>query len=256
MPRFAANLTMMFTGLPFMDRFAAAAHNGFKAAEFLFPYDVDPDDITEKLQRHGLTQALFDLPPGNRAVGERDLAALPGCESEYRTSVIAALRFAGIIVVDRLHVMRGNASFADTEAVRIYRDSLAYLCDMVGGAGLTIVIEPINPRDMLGYFLNDFNFAADLIADLALPNVKLQFDIYHWQVIYGDVMTGMGQLMPIIGHIQFAAVPLRHEPGTGELDDTRILHAIDDLGCTGFVGCEYRPTGDTVAEPAWRAAFS
>lgn len=256
MPRFAANLTMMFTELPFLERFAAAKAAGFDAVEFLFPYDFDPDTIAEKLHHHGLTQALFNLPPGNWAAGERGLAALAGREAEFRTSVAAALGYARILGVDRLHMMSGIADRTDPAAVQTYRGNLTYLCDLAGQGGLTIVIEPINPRDMPGYFLNDFNQAADLIADLARPNLMLQFDIYHRQIIHGDVLTGLRHLMPIIGHIQIAAVPLRHEPGSGELDDARILRELDHLGYTGFVGCEYRPAGDTVAGLGWRAALA
>jgi len=256
MPRFAANLTMMFTELPFLDRFAAAAAAGFAAVEFLFPYDFEPDAIADKLQQNGLTQALFNLPPGDWSAGERGLAALPGREAEFRASVATALRYAQIISVDQLHVMSGLADRADATAVETYRGNLAHLCDLAWRADLTILIEPINSRDMPGYFLNDFNFAADLIADLTRPNLKLQFDIYHRQIIHGDVLTSLRRLMPIIGHIQIAAVPHRHEPGTGELDDARILRELDLLGYTGFVGCEYRPAGDTVAGLGWRAAFA
>ena len=256
MPRFAANLTMMFTEVPFLDRFAAARAAGFDAVEFLFPYDFDAGVIAAELERHALTQALFNLPPGNWAAGERGLAALTGRQAEFRASVATALSYASVIGVKRLHVMSGIADRADPAAVQSYRDNLAYLCDQAGPAGLTIVIEPINPRDMPGYFLNDFNFAADLIADLALPNLRLQFDIYHRQILHGDVLTGLQSLMPIIGHIQIAAVPMRHEPGSGELDDARILAEIDRLGYGGFVGCEYRPAGDTVSGLGWRAAFA
>jgi hydroxypyruvate isomerase len=255
MPRFAANLTMMFNELPFMDRFAAAAANGFDAVEFLFPYDFDPEAIAGALRDHNLTQALFNLPPGDWAAGERGLAALTGREPEFHRSVTTALHYAAMIGLERVHVMSGIANRADATAVQTYRDNLIYLCEIAGPAGLTVVIEPINARDMPGYFLNDFNFAADLISDLGLPNLKLQFDIYHRQIIHGDVLTGLKKLMPIIGHIQIAAVPLRHEPGTGELDDIRILQTIDDFGYTGFVGCEYRPAGDTAAGLGWRAAF-
>ncbi len=255
MPRFAANLTMMFTEVSFMDRFAAAAAAGFDAVEFLFPYDFDPEAIAAQLRQHGLTQALFNLPPGDWAAGARGLAALPGREAEFATSVTTALHYAKIIGVDRVHVMSGLADRTDLAALHTYRANLTHLCN-AAPAGLTIVIEPINPRDMPGYFLNDFTFAADLIADLGLPNLKLQFDIYHRQIIHGDVLTGLRRHMPIIGHIQIAAVPLRHEPGTGELDDARILREVDLLGYTGFVGCEYRPAGDTVAGLGWRKTLT
>lgn len=254
MPRFAANLSMMFTEVPFLDRFAAATEAGFNAVEFLFPYDFDPEDIGKRLRANGSTQALFNLPPGDWAAGERGLAALPGREAEFRASVTTALRYAAATGVARLHVMAGLADPDSREADRTYRDNLSYLC-AAAPAGLTILIEPINARDMPGYYLNDFNRAADLIADLALPNLRLQFDIYHRQIVHGDVLTGLRRLMPIIGHVQVASVPLRHEPGTGELDDFRVLRELDVLGYTGFVGCEYRPAAGTVSGLGWRAEF-
>ncbi|MEY3306211.1 MAG: hypothetical protein RLZZ413_249 [Pseudomonadota bacterium] len=255
MPRFAANLTMMFQEVAFLDRFAAAAAAGFDAVEFLFPYDFEMSQIARSLQDNQVTQALFNLPPGDWAAGDRGLAALPGRKPEFRDSVATALRYAGATGVGRLHVMSGIARRDDPQAVACYRDSLAYLCDQAGQAGLDVLIEPINARDMPGYFLNDFNYAADLIADLGLANLKLQFDIYHRQIIHGDVLTGLKALMPIIGHVQIAAVPLRNEPGTGELDDMRVLRALDTLGYSGFVGCEYRPAAGTVAGLGWLNAF-
>ena len=256
MPRFAANLTMMFNERSFPERFAAAAAAGFDAVEFLFPYAHDPAQLADLLRANDLTQALFNLPPGNWEAGERGLAALAGRTDEFRASVITALRYASATKVARVHVMSGLADPADPAARRTYREALAFVCDAAGQAGLDVMIEPINSRDMPGYFLNDFNRAADLIADLGLPNLKLQFDIYHRQIIHGDVLTGLRQMMPIIGHVQIAAVPLRHEPGTGELDDIRVLHELDILGYSGFVGCEYRPAGDTVAGLGWRSAFA
>lgn len=256
MPRFAANLTMMFNETGFLDRFAAAAAAGFKAVEFLFPYEFDPDVIRSQLEAAGLTQALFNLPPGDWAAGERGLAALPGREAEFRQSVETALRYASATGVGRLHVMSGLADRSDAKARNTYRAALALACDKAGEAGLDVLIEPINPRDMPGYFLNDFNFAADLIASMEKPNLKLQFDIYHRQIIHGDVIRGFREMMPIIGHIQIASVPSRHEPGTGELDDFRVLRELDALGYGGYVGCEYRPAGETVAGLGWLKAFA
>ena len=251
MPRFAANLTMMFNEVGFLDRFAAAADAGFDAVEYLFPYAHDAARIAEALQANGLTQALFNLPPGNWDAGERGLAALPGRQTEFREGVATALNYAQATKVGRVHMMSGLADRADPVAQQSYRDSLAYLCDAAGRLGLDVLIEPINARDMPGYFLNDFNQAADLIANMQRPNLKLQFDIYHRQIIHGDVLTGLRTLLPIIGHVQIAAVPQRHEPCTGELDDFRILRELDALGYAGFVGCEYRPAGNTVAGLGW-----
>jgi hydroxypyruvate isomerase len=255
MPRFAANLTMMFQEHAFMDRFVAAAAAGFDAVEYLFPYDFEASQIARSLQENRLTQALFNLPPGDWQAGERGLAALPDRKADFRQSVATALRYAAATGVGRVHVMSGIARRDDATARACYRDSVAYLCDQAGQVGLDVLIEPINARDMPGYFLNDFNYAADLIADLGATNLKLQFDIYHRQIIHGDVLTGLKTLMPIIGHVQIAAVPLRNEPGTGELDDIRILTALDDLGYSGFVGCEYRPAAGTIAGLGWLNTF-
>lgn len=255
MPRFAANLTMMFNELPFLDRFAAAAAAGFSAVEFLFPYDHPPEVISERLQANGLTLALFNLPPGDWQAGDRGLASLPARRGEFETSIETALSYARSTGAKRLHMMSGIAARTDPEAVAAYRDCLSLACDRAGENDIDIVIEPINPRDMPGYFLNDFNFAAEIIGTLNKPNLRLQFDIYHRQIIHGDMIMGLRQLMPLIGHVQIAAVPLRHEPGTGELDDFHVLRELDTLGYEGFVGCEYRPAGDTKSGLGWLDAF-
>lgn len=255
MPRFAANLTMMFTELPFLERFGAAASAGFDAVEYLFPYDFPPEALAERLQAHGLTQALFNLPPGDWTAGDRGLAALPERAEEFRGSIATALSYAKATGTGRLHVMSGLADRTDVAAVRAYRAALARLADAAGAQGIEVMIEPINRRDMPGYFLDDFDFAIDIIAALDLPNLKLQFDIYHRQTLHGDVLTGLRRMMPLIGHVQIASVPERHEPGTGELDDIRVLTELDALGYAGFVGCEYRPAAGTVAGLGWLRAF-
>ncbi|NBU14978.1 MAG: hydroxypyruvate isomerase [Alphaproteobacteria bacterium] len=255
MPRLAANLTMMFNEWDFLDRFAAAADSGFDAVEFLFPYDHAPELIAKLLQDHRLTQALFNCPPGDWAKGERGIASLTGREDEFRRSIDQALIYAGATGVKRLHVMSGLSDRHDPVALETYRTALIYACEKAQKQSIDIMIEPINGRDMPGYFLNDFNFAAALIANLALPNLKLQYDIYHRQILHGDVMKSLEVLMPIIGHIQIAAVPLRHEPMSGELDDARVLRYLDHLGYQGFVGLEYRPANGTREGLAWRDDF-
>lgn len=251
MPKFAANLTLMFTEWPFLDRFEAAAQAGFRAVEFLFPYAEAPEAIAARLQRHGLTQALFNAPPGDWAAGERGLAALPERAGAFRASLAAALPYVAVTGVKRLHVMSGNAPAQHPQHVRAYEDALRHACEVAAAAGIDIVIEPINNRDMPGYFLNDFGFAVEVIARLGLPNLKLQYDIYHRQILHGDVLKSLEALMPRIGHVQIAAVPARHEPGTGELNDARIFAALDALGYDGFVGCEYRPANGTLAGLGW-----
>ncbi|MBB2971659.1 2-oxo-tetronate isomerase [Mesorhizobium sp. RMAD-H1] len=251
MPRFAANLTMMFSEHAFPDRFGAAAAAGFKAVEYLFPYDFPAELIAEKLSQAGLKQALFNLPPGDWAKGERGLAALPERRQEFRQSVKKALDYGRVIGTPLLHMMAGIASPGDQAARTAYRDAVAFAADAAGTEGIGLVIEPINGRDMPGYFLNDFDQAAEIITDLGHPNLKLQFDIYHRQVMRGDVLTALQEMMPLIGHVQIASVPKRNEPGTGELDDFRILRELDRLGYQGYVGCEYRPAAETMAGLGW-----
>jgi hydroxypyruvate isomerase len=251
MPRFAANLSMMFNEWDFLDRFNAAAEAGFDAVEFLFPYEHAPEAIAKRLQSHRLTQALFNCPPGDWAKGERGIASLKGREDEFKASIDKALIYAEATGVKRLHVMSGLSDRHDPDAQKTYRASIIYACEQAALKGLDIVIEPINGRDMPGYFLNNFDFAAALIKELALPNLKLQYDIYHRQILHGDVMKSLEQLMPMIGHVQIAAVPLRHEPTTGELDDAKVLHHLDDLNYSGFVGLEYRPQGKTIDGLTW-----
>ena len=255
MPRLAANLSMMFTEQDFPDRFQAAADAGFDAVEFLFPYDYPAEDVAEWCRAAGVEQVLFNLSPGNWAAGERGLAALPGRKTEFRQSVRTALDYAAAIGTSRLHMMAGIADPSDPAHQACYREQLAFAADAAARQGVTIMIEPINGRDMPGYFLDDFDRAAGLIEDLGRPNVRLQFDIYHRQILHGDVLTGLKSLMPLIGHIQIASVPARNEPGSGELDDFRILKALDELGYEGFVGCEYRPAAGTLDGLGWLRAM-
>ena len=251
MPRFAANLSMMFNEHAFLDRFAAAAEQGFDAVEFLFPYEHAPDAIAARLRDHRLTLALFNLSPGDFATGERGLAALPERRGEFEASVDIALRYARATGAKTLHVMAGNAPSGIAAHEAAYEDALRFACGRAASEDVTIVIEPINRRDMPAYFLNDFDHAAELIRRLALPNLKLQFDIYHRQILHGDVVRGLEAMADIIGHVQVASVPERHEPFTGELDDGRIFEAVDRVGYLGFVGCEYRPSASTIAGLSW-----
>jgi hydroxypyruvate isomerase len=251
MPNFAANLSMMFNEWPFLERFEAAADAGFRAVEYLFPYDHPRAVIAQRLKANNLTQALFNLPPGDWSAGDRGLAAIAGRQDEFRASVATALDYAEAIGVKRLHVMAGIAQPQDTVAMDAYRDSVAFAADAAAVHGIDLLIEPINGRDMPGYFLNDFGAAVRLIEELNRPNLKLQFDIYHRQIMHGDVLKSLASLMPIIGHVQIASVPFRNEPDTGELNDYRILAELDRLGYQGFVGCEYRPAGDTRMGLSW-----
>ena len=251
MPRFAANLSMMFTEVPFLDRFEAAAKAGFTAVEFLFPYEFPAKEVGERLHRNGLTQALFNLPPGNWAAGEKGFAALPERFGDLKESLVTALPYAQATGVKRLHLMAGIAERGDRKAVEAFTKSVAYTAEFFAPHGLDIVIEPINARNVPGYFLNNFDFAYDLIKELKIPNLKLQFDIYHCQIIHGDVTMHLREMMPVIGHTQIASIPSRNEPDGEELNYPFVFAELDRLGYSGFVGCEYNPRGKTTDGLAW-----
>lgn len=251
MPKFAANLSMMFNEVPFLDRFAAAAECGFTAVEYLFPYDHPAELVAEHLRAAGLAQALFNMPPGDWAAGERGMAALPGREADFAAALDMAIAYAKVIGTPLLHMMAGLAPATDPGAIASYRDNLRRATDRTSEAGIGLVIEPINGRDMPGYFLNDFNRAVDLVAEMDAAHVKLQFDVYHRQILHGDVIMALRHMAPVIGHIQIASVPDRHEPMTGELNDRRIFAEIDAIGYRGYVGCEYRPAAGTREGLGW-----
>ncbi|CAN7735007.1 hydroxypyruvate isomerase family protein [Phyllobacterium sp. LjRoot231] len=256
MPVFAANLTMMFNEWPFLDRFSAAADAGFTAVEYLFPYEATPEAIAEKLVRNNLQQALFNLPPGDWAAGERGIAALPGRFDAMKSDVERALDYASATGVKRLHLMAGIADPHDEDAASCYRRSVIYTAERLVEAGIDLMIEPINARNMPGYYLNDFNAAEQLITKLGLANLKLQFDIYHRQIMHGDVVMALRRLMPIIGHIQIASVPSRHEPDGEELNYPYLIEEIDRLAYDGFVGCEYIPRNHTLDGLNWFKPFA
>ena len=255
MPVFAANLSMMFNEWAFLDRFDAAAEAGFTAVEFLFPYEVSPEAIGERLSRNRLTQALFNLPPGDWAAGERGIAALPGRFEELKSGVAQALDYAAATGARRLHLMAGLASPADGQATASYRRAVAYAAGQLAPRGIDLLLEPINKRSMPGYYLNDFGAAETLIADLGLANLKLQFDFFHRQILHGDVVMALRRLLPIVGHVQIASVPSRHEPDGEELNYPFVFAELDRLGYVGFVGCEYVPRGATPAGLDWFKPF-
>lgn len=246
----------MFTEWDFLERFEQAQRAGFSAVEYLFPYDYPAEQLAAALKQASLTLALFNHFPGDWVRGDRGLAALPDRTEEFRQSVDQALHYASVTGCRRLHVMSGLASNTDPEARATYIRALRLAADRAATFNVDILIEPINARDMPGYFLNSFDLALDIIAEVARPNLRLQFDIYHRQIIRGDVLIGLRELLPLIGHVQIAAVPARHEPGSGELDDLRVLRSLDELGYDGFVGCEYRPAAGTLAGLGWMRALA
>jgi hydroxypyruvate isomerase len=251
MPRFAANLSMMFTEWDFLDRFKAAADAGFEAVEFLFPYEHTPQQVSLALDGGELDLALFNLPPGDFAKGERGVAAIPGRADEFRDGVDRALSYALATGVRRLHMMAGLIDANDAKAQATYRDAIAYAADALGEHGIDLLLEPINGKDMPGYFLNDFDRAAAYVREAGRPNVKLQFDMYHCELIHGDVSGKLKALYPLVGHVQIARADGRHEPDASGPDYPALFSELDGLGYGGFVGCEYRPQAGTLEGLGW-----
>ena len=257
MLKLAANLSMMFNETHFLDRFALAAQSGFKAVEFLFPYDFAASELRARLDDNGLTQALFNMPPGDWAAGERGIASLPGREQEFRDGVKKALDYATALNCRLVHVMAGipPAGTHPVTAASRYAANIAWAAELAQEAGVKLVLEPINHRDMPGFHLNTMGQAAAVIAAIGADKVGLQFDIYHCQVTEGDITKRFEALLPIISHVQIADVPARHEPGTGEIAWGFVFRRMVELGYDGYVGCEYRPKGETIAGLTWRAQF-
>ncbi|KVT70237.1 hydroxypyruvate isomerase [Burkholderia ubonensis] len=253
MPRFAANLSMMYNEYAFLERFAAAAHDGFKAVEYLFPYDFAAEDIRERLDQHGLTQALFNAPPGDWAAGERGIASLPGREDEFRRSIDTALDYARVLGNTKLHVMAGLIAPGQDRARHraTYVANLAHAAQAAFAHGITILVEPINQRDMPGYFISRQDDAHAICAEVGAPNLKVQFDCYHCQIVEGDLAMKLKRDFAGIGHIQIAGVPERHEPDLGELNYPYLFDLIDALGYDSWIGCEYRPKAGTSNGLGW-----
>jgi len=253
MPRFAANLSMMFQEMDFLDRFEAAAAAGFEAVEFLFPYDFAAADIRERLDRFGLTQALFNMPPGDWASGERGLAILPGREAEFEKGLATALDYARILGCRRLHCMAGiRPEGTPPETLeRTYRANLEKAAKAAAADGIDILLEPINTRDIPGYHLNYQRDGRAMIEAIGAANLKLQLDLYHCQIMEGDLARRIEAYLPVTGHIQIAGVPERHEPDQGEVHYPYLFDLLDRLGYEGWIGCEYRPAAATEAGLGW-----
>ena len=253
MPKFAANLTMMFTEVPFPARFAAAAKAGFKAVEFLFPYEHTPQEVAGWLKENDLENALFNLPPGDWAAGERGIASLPGREEEFRAGVARGLEYALALGTPRLHAMAGLLpEGANCKAHReTYIANLRYAARELARHGRMLLIEPINQRDMPGYFLSTQAEAHAIREEVAEPNLLVQMDLYHAQIMEGDLATKLKQHFAGVGHIQIAGVPERHEPDEGEVNYPYLFRLMDELGYEGWVGCEYRPRGKTEDGLGW-----
>ena len=253
MPKFAANLTMMFNEVPFPQRFAAAAKAGFAAVEFLFPYDYPPAEVARWLQEAGLKNALFNMPPGDWAAGERGVASLPGREEEFRAGVARAIEYARALGTPSINALAGLLpSGADRKRHReVFVANLRHAAKALAGDGLTLLIEPINSRDIPGYFLNTQAEAHAIREEVDQPNLKVQMDFYHAQIVEGDLSVTLRKHIAHVGHVQIASVPDRHEPDEGEIDYRHIFRLLDELGYPGWVGCEYRPRGRTEDGLGW-----
>ncbi len=265
MPKFAANLSMLYNEHTFLDRFAAAAQDGFQAVEYLFPYEFEAQALRQRLQDHGLQQVLFNAPPGDWAAGERGLACLPGREAEFRAGILKAIDYAVTLDCPRIHVMAGlkpaGANLPTLQAT--YTANLVWAAEQAAKAHKNILIEPINTRDMPGFFLNYQAQAHEVVQAVGAANLQVQMDLYHCQIMEGDLASKLRQYLPTgrVGHLQIAGVPMRHEPDLGEVNHAYLFEVIDEVsaacGWQGWIGCEYRPArgavpGGTSQGLGWR----
>ncbi len=253
MPRFAANLSMMFAEHPFLDRFEAAARVGFRAVEFLFPYEFAPEEVARARAEAGVEIVLFNMPPGDWEGGERGLAAVPGREADFAGALEQAMAYVEALAAPRLHIMAGipGEGAAAGEAEAVYVANLKLAARRL--AGREAMIEPINRRDIPGFFLNRQDEAHRIRALAGAPNLKVQMDLYHCQIVEGDVAMRLREHLPGggVGHMQIAGAPERHEPSVGELHYPYLFRLIDALGYEGWIGCEYRPRAGTVEGLGW-----
>ena len=258
MPKFAANLTMLFSELPFLDRFAGAKAAGFSGVEYLFPYDFDKADLREQLDEHGLTQVLHNLPAGNWAGGERGIAILPERVDEFRDGVARAIDYAKALDCRQLNCLVGIAP-RDADPIELNEvlvGNLRFAADALAKERIKLLVEPINTLDIPGFFLNRTEQAVQLIADVRSSNLFIQYDIYHMQVMEGDIARTVQKHLPRIAHIQLADNPGRNEPGTGEINYPFLFRHLDTIGYRGWVGCEYKPRTTTVDGLGWHGALT
>jgi hydroxypyruvate isomerase len=254
MPRFAANLGYLFTERPLLERFGAAAAAGFSAVELQFPYSVPASAVKAELERHGLTQLGINTALGRE--GEFGLAAMPGRERDWEATFRQALDYIVTIGGRAIHCLAGAVPPEQRPAAeRVFIRNIAHAAAEAAKADITILIEPINPRDRPNYFLNRVEHAADIVAKIGAPNVRIQFDFYHVQIVGGDLIRRLEAHFPLVGHVQIAAVPTRAEPDEGEVNYPEIFAVLDRLGYAGFVACEYRPRGRTEDGLGWARPY-
>lgn len=254
MPRFAANLTLLYTERPFLERFSAAAQAGFQGVEYLFPYPWRASELAEQLRAHHLEQVLFNLPPGDWESGERGIACLPDRVEEFREGVFEALDYARVLECSRINCLAGLKpdGLPDEVAFDTLVQNLRFAADLLAAEGIMLTVEAINSRvDMPGFFLDNSTLAMAAIRAAGRDNLRLQYDIYHMQIMEGDLCRSLSRLCPHIGHIQFADNPGRHEPGTGEIAFDNVFRHIDSLAYDGWVSAEYHPQTHTDSSLAW-----
>jgi hydroxypyruvate isomerase len=258
MPKFAANLTMLFNEVPFMDRFEQAANAGFEAVEFLFPYDFAAEDIRAKLKDHKLALVLHNLPAGDWAAGERGIACHPNRVDEFRAGVAKAISYAKVLEVGQLNCLAGKLpdGVSAQQAHGVFVENLRFAAGELKKAGLRLLIEPINTFDIPGFFLNRTDQALAILKEVGADNLYIQYDIYHAQRMEGEVAATLRDRLPQIGHLQLADNPGRNEPGTGELNYAFLFKHIDAIGYTGWIGCEYKPKAATVDGLGWRKSLT
>jgi hydroxypyruvate isomerase len=253
MPRFNANLSMMFNEVDFLERFGAAARAGFKGVEFLFPYAFDKGQLVDLVKKNNLQVVLFNMPPGDWNAGDRGMACDPSRKGEFQDLVGKAIDYATALGCRQLHCMAGlKPRGVNEEQMRdAYIANLQFAGSEAGKHGMNVLIEAINVRDIPGFYLNTSRQAIDILHYVGLPNVKFQYDIYHMQIMEGDLAPTIEKHLPHIAHMQLADTPGRHEPGTGEINYEFLFQHIDRIGYRGWIGCEYRPAGATEAGLGW-----
>lgn len=257
MPKFSANISFLYADLPFLDRFAAAAKDGFQAVEYVGPYDLPAAEVAAALNTHGLTQALFNLPAGNWDAGERGIGCHGDRVAEFQAGVMTAIHYGQALGCTRINCLAGIAqagtSVEDRDAILV--DNLKYAAPRLADAGITLLLEPINLRDIAGFHVSTTDHAERLLDAVGSDNLLIQYDIYHTQVMQGDLIPTYARLKDRIGHVQIADNPGRHEPGTGEINYPFVFSELDRLGYDGWIGCEYKPRSGTTAGLGWMKPY-
>ncbi|RUM96474.1 hydroxypyruvate isomerase [Pseudaminobacter arsenicus] len=258
MPRFSANLSMLFTEHEFLDRFDAAAKAGFGGVEYIAPYDHAPETVAARLKQNGLVQVLFNLPPGDWANGERGIAVLPDRVEEFRAGVETAITYANTLGCGQVNCLAGIAPVGVERDVleKVFVENLSFAAEKLKAAGIRLLIEPINTRDIPGFFLTNTKQALDIIKRVGSDNLYLQYDIYHMQIMEGDLARTIEANLGRIAHIQLADNPGRHEPGTGEINYPFLYEHLDRIGYSGWVGAEYKPKAGTFEGLGWFREFA